>query len=166
MKIKLLSVLLSVIALVFEGCAEKTEPVREVLQYEAVKEIVQTEDDVLYVLNFWATWCAPCVEEIPDFMNVNQKFKDEEKFKMILISLDNVREFDTSVKNFLLKNNISTDVYLLDDNKRMNEWIPAFDSLWSGSIPATLIYRNAEKLHFTEGQLTEEELTGLINGFL
>ena len=66
-------------------------------------------------------------------MEVNNLFKQKKDFKMILVSLDRASELDTKVKPFIAKNNIQTEVYLLDDNKRMNEWIPAIDKNWSGS---------------------------------
>ena len=99
-------------------------------------------------------------------MEVNKTYRDNTHFKMILVSLDMASEMDTRVKPFLLKNTIDTDVYLLDDNKRMNEWIPAIDKKWSGAIPATVLYRNGQKLEFKEGELSKEELVKMINNYL
>ncbi|NLN33186.1 MAG: TlpA family protein disulfide reductase, partial [Flavobacteriaceae bacterium] len=52
---------------------------------------------------------------------------------------------------------------LLDDNKRMNEWIPATDANWSGAIPATVMYKNGEKVFFKELKMTKYELEDLID---
>ena len=57
---------------------------------------------------------------------------------------------------------IKPDVLLLDDAKRMNEWIPAINNQWSGSIPATALYKNGKQLEFHEGKLTKPELEKLI----
>ena len=66
----------------------------------------------------------------------------------------------------MLKNDIITDMYLLDDNKRMNEWIPAFDKNWDGAIPTTILYKNGQKLAFYGKQLNSIELENIINKHL
>jgi len=87
------------IALATVGCANKAKPDNAalestksvevtVVQYETLQAAYTKQDDVLYVVNFWATWCAPCVKELPDFMAVNQQFKDTDGYKMLLVSLD------------------------------------------------------------------------------
>ncbi len=137
-----------------------------IVNYDQLKTIINRNDNKLYVVNFWATWCRPCVEELPGFMEVNNLFKQKKDFKMILVSLDRASELDTKVKPFIAKNNIQTEVYLLDDNKRMNEWIPAIDKNWSGAIPATVLYRNGKKLHFEENKLDKSELVKIIKQHL
>ncbi|MFT5952850.1 MAG: ribosomal protein L23, partial [Bacteroidia bacterium] len=71
-------------------------------------------------------------------------------------------DLETSVRKMIDKLNITTDAYILDDNKRMNEWIPAIDAGWSGAIPATVFYKNNKKVLFVEGQMTKEELKNAI----
>ncbi len=154
--------------LIFSACGKTTTssaPVLKAVQYEELKAMLEQNDDVLYVVNFWATWCGPCVEELPEFMEVNAEYAKDPKFKMILVSLDNVKELEKTVQPFIAKHNIATDVYLLDDNKRMNVWIPAFDAAWSGSIPATAFYKNGKKLHFEENQLSKTALKNLITQY-
>lgn len=155
--------------LIFTACGKTTTssaPVLKAVQYEELKAVLEQNDDVLYVVNFWATWCGPCVEELPGFMEVNAEYAENPKFKMILVSLDNVKELDKTVKPFIANHNITTDVYLLDDNKRMNLWIPAFKASWSGSIPATTFYKNGKNLHFEESQLNQTKLKNLIHQYL
>jgi len=137
-----------------------------IVNYDQLKTIINRNDNKLYVVNFWATWCKPCVEELPGFMEVNNQFKQKKEFKMILVSLDRASELDTKVKPFIAKNNIEAEVYLLDDNKRMNEWIPAIDKNWSGAIPATVFYRNGQKLYFIEDKLNKNELIKIIKQHL
>lgn len=137
-----------------------------VVNYEELKEIIGKKDDVLYVVNFWATWCKPCIEELPDFIKINTKFWNNSKFKMILVSLDKSNAIHTTVKEFLIKKKVPMDCYLLSDNKRMNYWISDIDSTWSGAIPATLFIKNKLKLHFHEGQTNEIELDNIINKLL
>lgn len=138
--------------------AKKAEPQVKIVHYEELKSILEQQDDRLYVVNFWATWCKPCIEELPGFMAVNEKYKDQKNFKMILVSLDKAKDFETVMKPFLQTHHIDTDVYLLDDNKRMNMWIPAFDVSWSGAIPATFLYKNGQKLDFKEESLSQQVL--------
>jgi len=160
--------LLFLLLFTMAACGKTTTssaPVLKAVQYEELKAVFEQNDDVLYVVNFWATWCGPCVEELPEFMEVNAEYASDTKFKMILVSLDNVKELEKTVKPFIAKHNIATDVYLLDDNKRMNVWIPAFDAAWSGSIPATAFYKNGKKLHFEENQLTKTALKNLITQY-
>lgn len=139
---------------------------KEVIQYEALDKIIDKNDDVLYVVNFWATWCGPCVKELPDFMEVNNQLSDKKDFKMILISLDDKNDLSPGLLSFLDNNHITADVYLLDDVKRMNQWMPKVDQSWTGSIPATAFYKNGEKLKFVEEQLHKTELIEIINQYL
>ncbi len=143
--------------------AQESQAVLKAVNYDQLKSVIQKEDGKLYVVNFWATWCKPCIEELPDFMEVNEQFKNDPNFKMILVSMDNQKLLDTKVKKFIQNNNINVDVYLLDDIKRMNEWIPATDENWSGAIPATVFYKNGKKVKFHELQMTKYELEDIIN---
>lgn len=137
-----------------------------VLKYEAVNKLYNKNDDKLYVVNFWATWCSPCVEELPEFMEVNLHFNSNPNFKMLLISLDSPKDLEKKVKPFLIENKIEPDVFILDDVKRMNYWILAVNRSWTGSIPATVLYKNGKQLHFQEGQMTKDELTTLVEKYL
>jgi thiol-disulfide isomerase/thioredoxin len=138
----------------------------KIVRFEELEKVLNKNDDKLYVVNFWATWCRPCVLELPEFMEVNKAYRNNQHFKMILISLDMAKDAKTLVRPFLIKNKIDVDVYLLDDNKRMNEWIPAIDKSWSGAIPATVFYKNGKKLEFIESQLNKNELEQIINKYL
>jgi thiol-disulfide isomerase/thioredoxin len=138
----------------------------KVVNFDQLQTILKKNDDKLYVVNFWATWCKPCVAELPGFMAVNNSYRFNPQFKMILVNMDNAMEIDSRVKPFIAKNDIQADVYILDDNKRMNEWIPAVDQNWSGAIPATVIYRNGKKLTFKESEMNKKELVQLIKNYL
>lgn len=149
------------------GTKETTSDSEQIIavttDYNELFSLFTKEDNTLYVVNYWATWCTPCVEELPHFMEVNQEFSLRENFKMILVSLDKADELESDVQPFVQKNNITTDVYILSDNKRMTQWIPLVNEKWSGAIPATALYKNGQQVAFTEGQLTKEELKALIN---
>ena len=61
--------------------------------------------DTVYVINFWATWCAPCVKELPYFEALLEK-NSEKPFKQILVSLDDDKKLESRVLPFLKKNNV------------------------------------------------------------
>lgn len=144
----------------------KHKQIVKIVNFSELQKILHKNDNKLYVVNFWATWCKPCVAELPGFMEVDKSLRNNPSFKMVLVNMDIANEIDITLKPFLLKNNIQTDVYLLDDNKRMNEWIPAIDKKWSGAIPATVFYRNGKKLKFRESSIEKKELVQIINNYL
>ena len=127
----------------------------EVYDFENFKPFLQQQDEVVYVINFWATWCKPCVEELPAFISLQEKYQDK-KVKVLLVSLD----FSTKIKEQLIPfiniKKIKTEVILLDDADQ-NTWIPQVSEKWSGAIPATLIYYK-DKRAFYEQSFTFETL--------
>lgn len=134
----------------------------KVMKYEELEKRIQQENDKLLVVNFWSTTCAPCVKELPYFMEVNNKNSDNPKFKMILVSLDRLADKERVIK-FMKNKNLTAEVILLDDIKRMNTWIPRFEKNWDGNIPVTLFYKNGEKVYFNDGEMSREELEKTIN---
>lgn len=101
------------------------------------------------------------MKELPDFMEVNEKFKGNPKYKMLLVSLDRVKDKERVIE-FIKKKNLTAEVVLLDDIKRMNIWIPSFEKKWDGNIPVTIFYKNGEKVHFNDGEMSKEELENTI----
>ena len=134
----------------------------KVMKYEELEKRIQQENDKLLVVNFWSTTCAPCVKELPHFMEVNNKNSGNPKFKMILVSLDRLADKERVMK-FMKNKNLTAEVVLLDDIKRMNTWIPRFEKNWDGNIPVTLFYKNGEKVYFNDGEMSREELEKTIN---
>ncbi len=132
------------------------------LKYEDVESKIKTEKAALVIINFWATTCAPCVKELPHFMELNNQHKENPNFKMILVSLDRAKDIER-VKKFIKDKKLTAEVVILDDNKRMNIWIPKFDKDWGGEIPITIFYKNSEKIHFQNGEMSKEELQKVID---
>ncbi len=130
--------------------------------YHLLIEAVNQQDNKVYVVNFWATWCVPCVKELPDFVRVYNENKGRSDFEMVLVSLDRSSDYETKVKPFIEEHQLTPPVVLLADVKRMNEWIPSIHKSWSGAIPATAIYKNGKQIYFHEGVLSYEELKTLI----
>ncbi|MFC4164837.1 TlpA family protein disulfide reductase [Epilithonimonas zeae] len=132
------------------------------IKYEDLEKHIRQQKDKFVVVNFWATTCAPCVKELPHFIEVNKKYSQNPNFKMLLVSLDMARD-KQKVINFIKAKNLTAEVVILDDNKRMNTWIPKFQKDWEGEIPVTFFYKNGEKVFFNNGEMSLEELESAIN---
>jgi thiol-disulfide isomerase/thioredoxin len=116
-------------------------------------------NDTTYLVNFWASWCTPCVKELPAFERIGEEYRDE-KLKVLLVSLDFPNQIDSRLIPFIEKNRIRSKVLVLDDPDA-NTWINRVDPEWSGSIPATLIYNHSGRT-FREGVFTYEELREIV----
>ena len=111
--------------------------------------------DTTYVINFWATWCAPCVKELPYFEQLREG-NEMKPFKMILVSLDFKSKLE-GVKSLIAKKGIESEVVLLADG-RASEWIDLVDSTWSGAIPATLVIKSNERYFYEKSYESYKEL--------
>jgi thiol-disulfide isomerase/thioredoxin len=116
-------------------------------------------NDTLYVVNFWATWCDPCVKELPAFQQEEKKYANK-KVKMIFVSINSEKEAG-KVQNFVDSHNLGPVVLLLNAGNP-NDWIDKIDSSWSGTIPATAMYKSGKKVYFREGEFTSESLDNVI----
>lgn len=130
-----------------------------VIGFTGLSEILNTSGDTTFVVNFWATWCIPCVKELPEFEKLNNHYINK-KFKIILISLDFKKDLQTRLIPFIKNRNLSYQIYLFSEPDP-NSWIPKIDPDWSGAIPATLIF-NKHKRVFRESSLTFDELNAIV----
>ncbi len=162
--------------LVFLSCKEqatpnKTKPIAakskvetlDIRSYNELKPLLHKVDNTIHVVNFWATWCAPCVKELPYFETIQKTFKDKE-IEVTLVSLDFPNQYNSKLKPFIQQHQLKSKIVALDDTDQ-NRWIPAIDTSWSGALPATLIYKG-EKRKFFEKSFTQEELNAEIQQFL
>lgn len=123
---------------------------------------LKKDNDTTYVVNFWATWCVPCVEELPNFEKLNAEYKDK-KVKVLLVSIDFPKMVETKLLPFVKEHNLKSEVLLLNDPDA-NTWINKVDSTWSGAIPATIIYKG-DKRRFYEKSFSFEELESEVKQF-
>ncbi|PSR05017.1 MAG: hypothetical protein BRD50_02180 [Bacteroidetes bacterium SW_11_45_7] len=113
------------------------------------------------VYNFWATWCKPCVKELPYFEKVYGKYEDK-GLNVVLVSLDYVKKLEEDVKPFVQKRDLQAEVLLLNAPD-YNAWIDQVSKDWSGAIPATLIVNHQTgKKHFYEKEFEYDELNSMI----
>jgi thiol-disulfide isomerase/thioredoxin len=135
----------------------------EIYNFNGFKKFLNKNDDKIYVINFWATWCAPCVKELPYFEKLNALYKSK-NVEVVLVSLDFPHLYDSKLKPYIKDKELKSKVIALDDPD-MNSWIPQVSQDWSGSIPATVIY-NKDKKQFYEQSFTYMQLEKEVKQFL
>ncbi len=156
-----LFILIFCLLIVLTSCVETNENKVSIttVNFEQLSPRLHMNNDTIYIINFWASWCNPCIKEIPDFEKINAEYKNK-KVKMILVSLDFPHQLESKVIPFIAEHQIKAEVVLLFDTNA-NQWINEVSSKWSGSIPATLIYKNDFR-DFREGSYSYEELKQII----
>lgn len=121
--------------------------------------------DTLYIINFWATWCAPCVAELPEF-NKLATYYEGQPVKILMVSLDFKEDHTFKLERFLERKKLTPEVVWLSDTDP-DVFIPKVDGSWQGSIPATVIIHPGKRLKkFIEGSITEKEVTRVVDKVL
>jgi thiol-disulfide isomerase/thioredoxin len=135
------------------------------IKAEQLGRWLEADTDTVYVLNFWATWCGPCVAELPAFEKLQQKYASE-KVKVVLVSTDFKRNVETKLKPFVKRKNLRSQVVFMDESNP-NKWVNTVSPEWSGAIPATLFISNKTKQKaFFEKQMTFKELEAQLQSML
>lgn len=135
-----------------------------VVNFEGLEPRLHYQNDTVYVVNFWATWCKPCVEELPYIEQLNKKYSDK-PVKVLLVSLDFSSQLASKLIPFVKSKKIRSEVILLHDLDA-DEWIPKVSDQWDGAIPVTLIYRGDKRLVRLESFENFADLEALVLGFL
>jgi len=118
--------------------------------------------DTLYVVNFWATWCKPCIKELPAFDSLHVRTKGTTT-KVLLVSLDFKEDLNNRLVPFLKKNGVKAECLLLDESNG-NDFINVISTDWSGAIPATLLKKGDKKklterpMHLHDIEVLAEEI--------
>ncbi|PWD98612.1 TlpA disulfide reductase family protein [Marinilabilia rubra] len=152
---RLIGVMFFLLVLFFNGQSQEIK----VSDFEGLEPALYKSNDTTYVINFWATWCKPCVEEMPGFLEAATAMKSE-KVRFIFVSLDFPGQIDARLKPFVKKHDMADMVILLDDPDS-NSWIEKVHPQWSGAIPATLIYNSVDR-DFYEKPLSYNDLINII----
>ena len=118
--------------------------------------------DTVYIINFWATWCAPCVQELPEFNALYDRYTGK-PVKILMVSLDFRDAYPEKLQAFLRKKKVSAEVAWLSETDP-NFFIPKIDESWEGSIPATLIIMPGHFRKFIEGQITAGQVARIVDG--
>lgn len=141
----------------------EAQDIRRVKIAELDQLIRRSEHPV--IVNFWATWCKPCVEELPSLIR-EMKAHKEDSLQLILVSLDDKEAFSGKLKAFIHERNYEGTFLWLDETNA-DLFCPVIDTAWSGAIPATLFSskkRNYRK--FVEAKLSEETVKQILNEML
>ncbi len=130
--------------------------------FDKIEPLFRLQNDTTYIINFWATWCAPCVAELPYFDELVDAYQGQ-KARVILVSLDFPRQFETKLAPFVRERRLKPTVVALADG-RYNDWIDKVSPQWSGTIPATLAYKGGKSAFIGKSIHSAEEVQALVEG--
>lgn len=130
---------------------------------EQISEIITPkQNDSIYVTNFFATWCGPCMHEIPLFREKMEELKDE-KIKFTFVNIDRPKDWTIAVNNFARKNNLAKNIVLFNTELITSDFFSKNFKTWDGtSIPFTIVTKG-NKRDETIGMVRKQELTDKIN---
>jgi len=126
-----------------------------IVKFDRIESIIKTTSNEIQVINFWATWCGPCVKELPLFNALT--IRQDAGVKVTLVSVDYADKIG-QVNKFIARNKLKPEVLLLDELD-YNAWIDKVDPGWGGAIPATLfVNTKTGQRKFVDKELKEGEL--------
>jgi thiol-disulfide isomerase/thioredoxin len=133
----------------------------EIIKLDRLQKMITQKSDNIQVVNFWATWCAPCVKELPLFEKFNNAKPENVKITLVSMDLDLDPNPD-KVYKFIDRKKIMSEVLILDE-KNPNDWIDKIEKQWTGALPATMVInQKTGKRKFVEKELHEGDLENLI----
>ena len=150
-----MKLLMGVVFMLLAGQSLEAQTIKKVKITELEKTIAESRTPL--IINFWATFCRPCIEEIPYFeKEVKKNAKDS--IQLILVSLDLEDYYPKKIQSFAGKQKFSSTIVWLDEYNA-DYFCPKVDPKWSGAIPATLFINNKTGYRkFMEQQLSEDQL--------
>jgi thiol-disulfide isomerase/thioredoxin len=170
---------LAVVAVIF-GCSAKTPeahssaasvnsaatvndsiPFPVYMSYGEFEPHLLHSNDTTYVVNFWATWCKPCVEELPFFENLIPAMANK-PIKVLLVSMDFPKDIQRKLIPFVAERNLEQHVVALGDLD-YNAWIDKVSTEWDGAIPFTLVYNKNGRMVKLGEMADYEELVRLVD---
>lgn len=135
------------------GCVSFGQEVKKVKVTDLEKIITESKGPL--IINFWATFCKPCMEEIPHFQKLQSKY-EKDGLQILFVSLDLQDDYPAKVNAFVRKRKM-TSTWL--DETNADYFCPKIDEKWSGAIPATLFIHNGNSYRkFIEESISEEVL--------
>jgi thiol-disulfide isomerase/thioredoxin len=126
---------------------------------EQVLDAVREPGAEVVLVNVWATWCAPCLEELPDLLRLRREYRDR-GLRLILVSGD-FESARQDVRERLADLGVDFETFRREGDDMA--FIEAFDPSWSGALPASFVYDGQGRLrHFEAGRASYEEFEKLI----
>jgi thiol-disulfide isomerase/thioredoxin len=148
---------------IFHACQDEVVQDIPQMHFNEFETFLQKSNDTVYIINFWATWCKPCLKELPDFERIREEYSDH-KVEVILVSLDFPAQYENVLVPFVAEKELRSKVIQLIDVDA-NKWIGKVSEDWSGAIPATLVYKGSDR-SFHESVMTYEQLKSIVESKL
>jgi thiol-disulfide isomerase/thioredoxin len=115
-----------------------------------LKRAVAARKGKVVVVNFWATWCVPCVKEFPELVRLHNKHKGN-GLDLLTVSMDTAQDVRPKVVPFLAKQGVTSGAFVQKGNA--DAFIQALDPNWQGEVPRTYIYgRNGKLVRVLSGE--------------
>lgn len=160
MRFKLLFILLVVVSSVETTFSQEIKSIKIT---ELEKTIADSKAPM--IINFWATYCMPCIEEIPFFQEEVKKH-EKDGVQLLLVSLDLKSAYPEKITALAKKRGFNAPIAWLNETDA-DYFCPRVDQKWSGSLPATLFINNKTGYRkFFESELTRGELQKEIKAIL
>lgn len=136
---------MSMLTYACEQPANTTDSIRIFSQFSELEPLLKPSADKTLVINFWATTCKPCIQEMPHFNELHTQSDDD--VQILLVSVDKAEDLPR-VEQFVARFSIKPEVVVLDDPD-YSSWTAMIDPEWYGALPATLIVSgDSRKFHF------------------
>ncbi len=130
-----------------------------------IKRAISAQKGHVVLVNFWATWCGPCVAEFPALVQTSRRYKAS-GLRVLAVSADQLKDKDTKVRPFLLKSGADFPAYL-ERSRDPEEFINAFDPAWQGDLPRTIIYdKSGRQVKTLTGEQTAQSLAAAVKPYL
>ena len=127
--------------------------------FETILTAIAEKKGKVVLLNMWATWCEPCVDEFPDIVMLYNKYKDQ-GLDVVTVSHDFVESFADS---FLIAQKADFTNYMKEIAQDGNDFIVGIDNDWYGALPATWLFdREGNRQYFVEEQFYTDKLEAKI----
>lgn len=139
------------------------ETIEVAKEYSEIQTRLDSDTNVLWIVNFWATSCPPCLKEMPHFNEIEAEKNDD--IKILLVSLDRAKDLEPRVYDFVEKFNITPEVVLLED-QNYSSWTDDVDPSWYGALPATMMIKGSKKNFRFGAYKTIEELQEDVDAIL
>ena len=146
-------------------CPTHAAPTAVPADAPTIQKAIAAQKGRVVLVNFWATWCGPCVAEFPAIVQVSRQYK-RQGLSVIAVSADAARDRTTKVQPFLVKQGVAFPVYL-ERSTDPEDFINAFDTTWQGDLPRTIIYdRHGRRVKTLSGEQTAPSLAAALRPYL
>lgn len=150
---------MKILALAFALMLSSEAYCQSIIKLSELQKMMK-EGKQVKVINFWATWCAPCIKEMPLLEKLNLENKN---VKVLLVSMDfDLDRNQAKVTSFVTRKKLQSEVVIMDEPDP-SSWIDKVDKEWTGALPATLVINPVNgKRKLIQGELKNDDLEKLI----